>query len=626
VNRRVSGCIIAVAVEADPTYILRMRMFYRLRSVVAGIFILALFASLPVAAQDLVPISSLTGGSSVFVVRNSARAAKRTLPSIKPSRTKAQRLETVAKLNKQYSTVAKLHPNREVAKALDPAKVPKNVGTLPAPQGSKIFAGVGEYYLQQGDVEKALDLFRDAAVLDATNKAATGGLSEALAVKGNNLLALDNAAIAKGYFLEALKYNPNNAAAFFGLGEVYSELDQTKDAISAYESSLAADKDLTEIYVPLGILYYQTGEIDTADALLSKALAASGNTPETQFFLGLVRASQGRHAEALAAFQKSDQSQAETQFYIGESLVHLKRTAEAVPYFTKATEIKPAYFDAWYSLGEAQFDLGHFDAATTAYKAAIKLKNNDWSVYAGLGDSLRQTGGYLEAVGNYRNAATFYTQQKDFKPELAAELYSKIGLSLGQQCDINMQRNVVCEWPATVKALQRAVELTNNPIDQVNLGWAYFRWAHPEAEMKNMAVARPNLELARDVLMKAAASGPPAEDFANQNLAAVQIDLGDYKNAIDTLNKVVKAKPDLTFSKYALGVAYYKNGDPGNAEKWLKDAVQSEPTNVSYMMSLGDVYINRKNGKDARKIADQIRSISPQNAAQLDVKIKLARL
>ena len=131
--------------------------------------------------------------------------------------------------------------------------------------------------------------------------------------------------------------------------------------------------------------------------------------------------------------------------------------------------------------------------------------------------------------------------------------------------------------------------------------------------------------MARNILTKAAAAGPPASDFALQNLASVQIDLGDYKSAIDTLSKLVKSKPDTTFNKYALGVAYYKSGDAPNGEKWLKDAVQSEPSNVSYMMTLGDVYINRKNGKDAHKIADQIRSISPQTAAQLDMKIKAAR-
>jgi tetratricopeptide (TPR) repeat protein len=598
---------------------------------VVALVTVVVLLSLPLlsTAQDLVPISSLTGGSSVFLFRNSARAAKRAIPAMKPNRTKAQRLESVTKIKKQFDTIAKVTPQREKAKVVDPLKLPKNARTLPAAEGSKLFAGVGEYYTNQNDIEKATEFFRDAVDLDPTNKAAKGGLSETLATKGNELLVAEQAASAKGYFLEALKFDPSNAAAYFGLGEVYSELDQTKEAIESYERSLATDKNLTEIYVPLGILYYQSGDIAKADYLLTKALASSGSSAETQFFLGLVRLSQNRNEEALMAFQRAqtiDGTQAETYFYIGQALERLKRTTDAVPQYKRATELKPAYFDAWFQLGESLYQTGKFEDAITVYKAALKLKNNDWEVFAGLADSYRQTDHFDDATGAYRNAAMFYTNQKDFNPNTAADLYSKIGLSIGQQCDINMQRSIVCQWPSAIKALQKAVDLTNNPIDQVNLGWAYFRVAHPSAEAHDLTTARPNLELARDILQKAAAAGPPASDFALQNLASVQIDLGDNKGAIDTLSKLVKSRPDLSFAQYALGVAYFKSGNAADAEKAVRAAVQAEPANVNYMMALGDILINRKNGKDARKIADQMRGVSPASAAQLDTKIKIAKL
>src|SRR5206468_74973 len=129
--------------------------------VVQKVFSLALTGVLlwlPIAAsaQDLVPISSLTGGSSVFVFRNAARAARRVIPIAKPARTKSQQMETVAKLNKQYTATSKLH--RESAKVLEPAKLPK-VGTLPPAQGSKLLAGVGEYYLAHNDLDKATEFF-----------------------------------------------------------------------------------------------------------------------------------------------------------------------------------------------------------------------------------------------------------------------------------------------------------------------------------------------------------------------------------------------------------------------------------------------------------------------------------
>lgn len=591
----------------------------------ASIFLLPLMTT----AQDLVPVSSLTGGSSVFVFRNAARTAKKSAPATKPKRTKAQQLETVAKVKKQYETIAKAAPKRAKSKIVDPNNMPKNIRTLPAAQGSKLFAGVGEYYSDKGEFERSIEFYQDAVKLDDKNKAAKAGLSEALAIKGNDLLVKDQPAAAKGLFLEALKYDLNNPAAYFGLAEVYAELNEIDQAIANYEKSLEFDKDLTEIYVPLGVLYYQKGEIAKADTLLTKALVLSPNSSETQFFLGLVRAAQNKDAEALAAFQRSrsiDPNQPETYFYEAETLVRLKRTAEAIAGFEKATQLRPNYFDAWFGLGEAHYELGNYDKAITAYKAAVKLKNNDWAVFAGLGESYRLNKEFDNATGAYRNAVLFYTQQKDFNKDTAADLYSKIGLSIGQQCDINIERAVQCQWPSAIRALEKAVELTNNPIDQVNLGWAYFRLAHPDAEARNLAVAKPNLDIAKDILQKAVAAGPPASDFALQNLASVQIDLGEYKGAIDSLTKLVERKPDLNFARYALGVAYFKSNDLNNAEKWLRAAINNEPKNIGYLMALGDTLIARKNGKEARKVVDMLRPLNIEYATRLDTKIKLAKL
>lgn len=588
-----------------------------------------LLGAIVAGAQDLVPVSSLTGGSSVFVFRNAARTPKKFAPAVKPKRSKAQRMETVAKVKKQYETIAKVAPKRAKSKIVDPFSMPKNIRTLPAAQGSILFAGVGEYYSDKGEYERSIEFYQDAVRLDDKNKAAKGGLSEALAIKGNDLLVREQPAAAKAVFLEALKYDSNNPAAYFGLGEVYAELNEIDEAIANYEKSLAFDKDLTEIYVPLGVLYYQKGEIAKADSLLTRALALSPNSAETQFFLGLVRSAQNKDLEALAAFQRSkslDPTQPETHFFEAETLVRLKRTSESIPGYEKATELRANYFDAWLGLGEAQYELGNYKDAIKAFEAARKLKNNDWAVFAGLGDSYRLNKEFDNATGAYRNAVLFYTQQKDFSNEAAADLYSKIGLSIGQQCDINIERAVQCQWPSAIKALQKAVELTNNPIDQVNLGWAYFRLAHPDAEVGNRAVAKPNLDIAKDILQKAAATGPPASDFAIQNLASVQIDLGEYKGAIENFTKLIDRKPDLNFARYALGVAYFKSNDFSNAEKWLRTAIGNEPKNIGYMMALGDTLIRRKNGNEARKVVEMLRPLNAEYATRLDTKIKLAKL
>ena len=227
---------------------------------------------------------------------------------------------------------------------------------------------------------------------------------------------------------------------------------------------------------------------------------------------------------------------------------------------------------------------------------------------------------------NYRNAALFLARVVDYNKETLAELYSKTGFSIGQQCDINMAKFVPCQWPSAIKALQKAVDITNNPVDFVNLGWAYFRAGHMDAEARNMALARPNLELAKTALEQGMGGSPAVTDFALQNLAAVQIDIGDRPGAIVNLKKLLDRHPDLNFLRYQLGVAYNKENDLASAEKWLSDAVDKEPKNIGYLTALCDTLISRKNGKDARKIIDRIRPLDANAAAKLEIRLKISKL
>ena len=309
--------------------------------------------------QDLVPVSDITGGSSVFVFRNSAKASKKYSSTSRASRSKAQRLESAKRIKTQYETLAKAQPRRTRSTVVDPNKLPPSVRTMPKDQASRLFAGVGEYYIDQNDLENSVNFFRESVTLDAKNKKAIDGLSDALAAKGNELLIRDQAATAKAFFLEALKNNPNNAAALFGLGEVYNELDQADLAIANYEKALANDKALSEIYLPLGVLYFQKGEIAKADELLTKALAAAPDMAETQLFLGMIRLSQNRNPEALAAFQRAkqlDPENADVYFNSGEAFTRMNRINEAIADYQKAVSLRPKYFEAWRGLGGAFYD------------------------------------------------------------------------------------------------------------------------------------------------------------------------------------------------------------------------------------------------------------------------------
>lgn len=601
-----------------------------LRSIGAVVTLTAIWVTpMGVFAQDLVTVSSITGGTSVFVFRKAAKAVKRVISAVKPNRSKTQRMESVARIKRQYEAVAKTSSRRVKAQTVDPTRIPPNTRSLPAEQGAKIFAGVGEYYIGEGSYDEAIQFFRDALSLDSKNKAANEGLAEALAMKGNVLLANEKLDLAKGNFLEALKFDPLNTAANFGLGEVYSELDQTDDAIASYERSLSGDPNLTEIYVPLGILYYQKGEIAKADDLLTKALAIKADSAETQFFLGLVRAAQNRTADALAAFTQAkrlDPNYAEAFYNSGEMLVRDKKFEEAVPDYLRAVEIKPMYLEAWVGLGEAYYELKKFPEAVEAYKKAVGLKNDNWEIFTALADANREAGSFNDAASNYNLAILFLTRDPNHSKATLAELHSKTGFSIGQQCDIDTRRNIRCRWPSVIKSLETAAELTNDPIDYVNLGWAYFRVAHPEAELKNMSVAMPNLILAKAALDKALTGSPEVVEYALQNMAAVQIDMGDQDGAIDTLSKLIRARPQENYLRYQLGVAYFKKNDFASSERSFREALEIDPNYVFALTGLGEALIGRRNGKEVKKVIDRLKPLDPAAADRLELKLRVARL
>ncbi len=606
-------------------------MFIKIRQfqiVISAILIAVLWLTpLAVSGQDLVSYSSIASGSSVFVFRSAPRSARRVVAA-KPVRTQTARLQTVNRIKKQYETIARTNPKPQREKAIGPDKLPPSKNSMKADAAAKLFAGVGEYYIQQNDLENAIDMFREAMTLDGKNLAAKLGYSEALALKGNDKLEKKLPNEAKALFTEALAINPKNSAAYFGLGEVYSELDQTSEAIANYEKSLENDPKLTEIYVPLGILYFQSGDIAKADEMLTKAITASPERAETQYFFGLVRAKQDRNEDAVQAFQKAraiDPTYAEAFYRAGETLVALKRTGEAVREYQFAADLKKDYFEAWFGLGGARYDSGDFAGAADAFANAKRLKNDSWETVAGLGDANLKLGKFDEAAGNFKLAATLLMRNKDFNTDAAADLFSKTGYAIGSQCPENQKKFIACQWPSAITALEKAVELGGKPIDYTNLGWAYFNASRVDKGNRLIADQQAKLQLAKTALQKAIDANPEFVASPMQNFGAVQNDLGDFRGAIETFKKVIEKQPDWTFPRYAIGAAYFMLGEYDNATAAFRAALDKDPNNIDALSGLGTLAVKRKDLKEANKILEQLKQKKADAAVQkLEQEIRLS--
>ena len=580
------------------------------------------------AAQDIVTVSDITGGTSVFVFKGAARAvAKKFVSAGRSTRSKSQRIESAKKVTNQYARLSKVAPRRTRTESIDPNDPRfKEIQRMPKEQASRLFAGAGEYYMDRNNYDLAIDVFRESLDLDSTNAISKSGLSEALALKGNDLLAKDSFPVARKFFEEALIYNPKNAPAFFGLAEVQTELGQIDEASGAYEQALSLDKDLTEIFVPLGILYYQAGinaepvnaeKIRKADDLLTRAVAQDPKDAQAQYYLGLVRLHQGRDTDALTAFNIAKAelpTMAEAFYNAGQVNSRLNKNNEAVRDFLQATTLKAHYFEAWFGLGSAYFELQDYPKAIDAYEKAKRLKNDNAEVVANLGDVYRQMGDFEKAETNYNLAGLFFERQKDFATnketrEIAAETYGKVGFAIAKQCEKNVKIGAPCKWDAAIRVLEKGAALTNSPTDYANLGWALHNAAKFNIAEGKTAEGRAKLEKARDNLQRAIAANPKAVEGPLLNLGMVYTDLGDYKNAQATFKQVTQKEPKWVFAINELGIAYLNDGNYKDAISQFNRAIDRDNKFAAAYFNLGKAQFKNGNLGEAKKAHSKLKSL-----------------
>jgi len=80
-------------------------------------------------------------------------------------------------------------------------------------------------------------------------------------------------------------------------------------------------------------------------------------------------------------------------------------------------------------------------------------------------------------------------------------------------------------------------------------------------------------------------------------LGRMDLDGLDYPSAIRNLSKAA-SKPPFPDTAYFLGFAYFKQGDLLNAEKWLKQAQEANPSDARIPYQLGFIY--RKQGLEGK--------------------------
>ncbi len=160
-------------------------------------------------------------------------------------------------------------------------------------------------------------------------------------------------------YREAEELNPQEARAYYGLGNVYADLYCTDSAIEAYLKALGLKKDFREALLALGYAYIAKEHYDDAQ---TQFLAVVPRDAGAKIGLGWVYAKKGKYQEAIEQIDLviNDQSieakdRALARIALGDIYQLQKKWQEAIPEYEKAISLNPDPARAYFNIGLAQF-------------------------------------------------------------------------------------------------------------------------------------------------------------------------------------------------------------------------------------------------------------------------------
>jgi len=174
-----------------------------------------------------------------------------------------------------------------------------------------------------------------------------------------------------------------------------------------YLQLLEARSDHFDALQMLGVLRAQQGRHLDALSLIGAALRVDPSAPAALLNQGLVLAALGRHAEALASYDKALARQpayAEAHHNRGVALRSLKRPAEALASFERALSLRPDYVEAHNQRGYALQDLNRPAEALASYERALAIQPDHAGALFNRGGVLRELDRPAEAIASYDKA------------------------------------------------------------------------------------------------------------------------------------------------------------------------------------------------------------------------------
>ncbi|MGA7699259.1 MAG: tetratricopeptide repeat protein, partial [Thermoguttaceae bacterium] len=239
---------------------------------------------------------------------------------------------------------------------------------------------------------------------------------------------------SKTLWTHALDCNADNWTAHHGLGAALSESQRYDEAIAEFEQALKLRPPYALARVSLGMALEHRGEpgdIDAAVELYRRAVADDPTLADAHYNLGVLLASRGSTAEAIAEFQsalKCKPDKANAHYNLAECLERQGNYAEAMASWRAALRLQPNDVD---TVDQVAWRLATSpDAAIRDGQQAIELaqlavrrsEGNDPRPLSALAAAYAEVGQFSQAVEMAQRAINVAAQRGDAADDIRAQI------------------------------------------------------------------------------------------------------------------------------------------------------------------------------------------------------------
>jgi tetratricopeptide (TPR) repeat protein len=233
---------------------------------------------------------------------------------------------------------------------------------------------------KSGNYDTALAMFQEILAENPTITTAYLGIGEIFMIK-------QDYGKAEPAYSRAAKLEPRNFDAQYGHGLALQMLNRFIEAVRAYQRALTINPQNLKANLSLATTYLQMNEARSAVVFAERAVEIDPASGPARVNLGAAYEKLGRNADAIEQYFTAMELVEDTpplMMNLINALAAERRYQEAVNTAENLVKMQPSA-NAYERLGWCHFRLGDYSRSMAAYREAVKLDEQHWQGWNGVG-------------------------------------------------------------------------------------------------------------------------------------------------------------------------------------------------------------------------------------------------